>query len=223
MKFRYQELLGRITEVQKISPFGQNVTLIAVSKTQPVSAVRELYDLGHRDFGENYVQEILEKKTLLESQGINDIRWHFIGHLQSNKVGKIVSWINSIHSVDRLSLLEELNRKCSAMSRTPLNIFLEVNLDSEPSKSGFSEKNLIATLPLMSNFGSLKIVGLMTIPNPNLDGEVSFKRLRELSCRLFTGNDSKMLSMGMSQDFEKAILQGATHIRVGTSLFGPRH
>ena len=197
--------------------------MIAVSKTQPAQKIRALYELGHRDFGENYVQELVEKAEELRAS-CPELRWHFIGHLQSNKVKSLLPWVASVQSVHSLSLAEELSKRWTLLkgSHGKLPIFLEINVDGEPSKSGLSSSEAGKVAAQISGLPGLDLRGLMCIPSPEgAKSGSSFRALRELakSCGNATRGD---LSMGMSSDFELALREGATHIRVGTLLFGAR-
>lgn len=201
---------------------GRPTTLLAVSKGQPISKIKELYSLGHRVFAENYVQELLEKAKELEGS-CPEIQWHFIGHLQRNKVKALVAKIHSIHSVDSGSLAQELSKRWLALGRAEkLTVFLEVNIDGESSKSGVSVEEARDASEEIAALPGLELLGLMCVPS-KIDGSggLAFGRLRELevNCRPFTQGK---LSMGMSSDFELALHEGATHIRVGTLLFGER-
>lgn len=196
------------------------VTLIAVSKVQPVSAIERLYQLGQRDFGENYVQELLEKAQELEARGLLGIRWHFLGHLQNNKVKALLPVVHAIHSVDSLRIAEEISKRATQA----VCCFLEVNLDGERSKSGFGPGEVIEVAQKVGSLPQIDLRGLMTIPAPRTGAEsqaVPFRTLRELErrCRPATRGE---LSMGMSEDFEVAIAEGSTLVRVGTRLFGQR-
>lgn len=219
---RYRQLMRRISE---LSRGVRKVTLIAVSKTQPVEAIEALYSLGHRDFGENYAQELIDKASQLQST-CPGLRWHFIGHLQTNKVKAVLPFVHAIHSLDSERLAGEVDKRWrqhhSGDERLPC--FLEVNIDGESSKAGVppdSAPPLAGTIA--ESYGALKLEGLMAIPAAADAATVqkSFAALRELEhkCRPHTTGG---LSMGMSGDFELAIPEGATHIRVGTALFGPR-
>lgn len=192
-----------------------SAVLIAVSKIQPASAVKELWDLGHRDFGENYVQELLEKASELERMGCTGIRWHFIGHLQTNKVKAVLGLHPIIHAVDSEKLAREIHKRAGAQ----VPVFLEVNLDGESTKSGVSPQDAPPLSKIVSELPALQLQGLMCIPAPGNAG--AFKQLRELEsvCRPHTHG---ALSMGMTQDFEAALAEGATHVRVGTAIFGER-
>lgn len=224
----YQEIVGRISRTVKERKLSasSDVTLVAVSKTQSVNVIEELYQLGHRDFGENYVQELKEKALELSSRGCTDIRWHFIGHLQTNKVKTLIPFVHCIHTVDSEKIVLEIVKRWSQSGRKgPLPIFLEVNLDQEPTKSGL-EPSQVQELArkikqLETEGGCLDLLGLMCVPSPHLDPRPRFIQLRELEkqCRPFSRG---MLSMGMSHDFEIAIEEGATHVRVGSAIFGER-
>lgn len=197
-------------------------TLLAVSKTRPASDLRRLYQLGQRRFGENYLQEALEKIALLTDC---DIEWHFIGPIQSNKTRDIAAHFNWVHSVDRLKIAHRLSEQ-RPQNLSPLNICLQVNVSDETSKSGCRLAELpqlaheVATLP------NIHLRGLMAIPAPCSDIEQQrrpFRALREALEQLNgAGLTLDTLSMGMSGDLEAAIAEGATLVRVGTALFGPR-
>jgi PLP dependent protein len=199
------------------------VVLIGASKNQAVARMQAVYDAGLRRFGENRVQETEEKQPALPA----DIEWHLLGPLQSNKVRRAVQLFDVVHSIDRLKILRALEREAVAAGRS-LEAFLEVNLAGEESKHGFAPAALPAAADELARCSALRFGGLMAIPPPGERPEDSrpwFQRLRELRdvlrARLgerFSGS----LSMGMSDDFEVAIEEGATHVRVGTALFGPR-
>lgn len=213
LKDRYQKVLQRIQSIPGPSP-----TLIAVSKFQPLSAVRELYQLGHRDFGENYVQELQEKARTLQ-QECPDIRWHFIGHLQTNKVKALLPWVTAIHSVDSFKLAGELSKRWERDSL--LQIFLQVNVDHQESKGGLDHQDVPVLAQRVAALPGLQLKGLMCIPDPTRDPREAFAQLKALEqrCRPHTQGG---LSMGMSADFEMALKEGATHIRIGSDIFGPR-
>jgi pyridoxal phosphate enzyme (YggS family) len=217
---RYRRIAGALPS---------RVTLVAVSKSQPIEAIEALYRLGQRDFGENYVQELLGKAERLRSMDCDGIRWHFIGHLQTNKVKVLLPWIHAIHSVDSERLAAELDKRWRAFRAdegTPkLPCFLEVNIDREESKSGVLPEDAVAVATSISTRATgLKLEGLMAIPAPHSDvSEMrrAFAKVRELelNCQPHTAG---RLSMGMSGDYELAIAEGATHVRIGTALFGVR-
>lgn len=195
------------------------VGLLAVSKTKPAAALREAAGAGLRDFGENYLQEALDKQPALADL---PLVWHFIGPIQSNKTRAIASHFDWVHSVDRLKIAQRLAEQ-RPPERGPLNICLQVNVSGEASKSGCHPDELPALAAAVSGLPNLRLRGLMAIPEPTDDPasqRAAFARLRTLSEALNLGLDT--LSMGMSQDLEAAIAEGATWVRVGTALFGAR-
>jgi hypothetical protein len=194
--------------------------LIAVSKFQPVDQMLELYRQGQRDFGENYVQELISKAHELQDRGAHGVRFHFIGKLQSNKVKQLLPFVSIIHSVDSLKLLREIDKQARAMGMV-IPVFFQVNIDREPTKGGFDPADLSAIPPALSQCTGVIPRGLMAIPNPELDPESAFRRMQELS-QQHSATLGAELSMGMSADFESAIRFGATHVRIGTALFGAR-
>jgi pyridoxal phosphate enzyme (YggS family) len=202
-----------------------SVTLVAVTKTFPARVVSEAVRAGVRDIGENYVQELLEKREALNDE---TIRWHFIGHLQSNKVKHIAGWITLIHAVDSVSLASELDRRAKQTGRV-IEYLVEVNTTGEASKFGVASENVVEFVTSLKGFAHSRLAGLMTIgpflPDPE-GSRPMFRRLRQLGDEVAamgqTNVTMKHLSMGMTGDFEVAIEEGATIIRVGTALFGPR-
>ena len=202
------------------------VTLLAVTKTHPVRAIRTFYDAGLRDFGASYVQEWREKAPELP----DDIRWHFVGHLQSNKAKYIVDKVVLVHSIDRRSVMKQLNRR----SERSVDVLLQVNIAGQESKSGVLPEDLPDLLEMTLDYPNLRIRGLMTLPPHVEDAEENrprFRRMRELfdESRDWLARSERdesifeHLSMGMTNDFEVAIEEGATIVRLGTALFGPRH
>ncbi|MCE5975654.1 YggS family pyridoxal phosphate-dependent enzyme [Pseudomonas sp. JR33AA] len=196
-----------------------SVQLLAVSKTKPASAIREVHAAGVRDFGENYLQEALTKQ-----QALSDLPliWHFIGPIQSNKTKSIAEHFDWVHSVDRLKIAQRLSEQRPA-GLAPLNICLQVNVSGEDSKSGCAPADLPALAKAVAALPNLHLRGLMAIPEPTEDRvaqEAAFASLRKLQEGLGLGLDT--LSMGMSHDLEAAIAQGATWVRIGTALFGAR-
>ena len=202
----------------------EEVTLIAVSKTKPVPMLEEAYEGGARDFGENKVQEIVAKKPQLPE----DIRWHMIGHLQRNKVHQVVGKAVLIHSVDSLRLAEQIETE-AAKKDTDVDILLEVNVAREESKYGFFLEEVKDAIMTIKDFPHVHIKGLMTIApfveNPEENREV-FKKLYEFAVDIGKKNIDNVtmdvLSMGMTNDYVIAVEEGATHIRVGTAIFGHR-
>lgn len=200
------------------------VTLIAVSKTKPVSAIQEAYDAGVRDFGENKVQELMDKQPQLPA----DIRWHMIGHLQRNKVKYIIGKVALIHSVDSLRLAEEISRE-SRNKGVETDILIEVNVSGEESKYGISPMEASALIEKIAILPCIHVKGLMTIapytefPEKN---RPYFDELAQLSVDITEKNidnvSMNVLSMGMTGDYSIALEEGATYIRVGTGIFGER-
>lgn len=201
------------------------VTLIAVSKTKPVEMLREVYDAGARDFGENKVQEICEKYDQLPS----DIKWHMIGHLQRNKVKQVIDKAALIHSVDSYRLAQEISVQAQKKGLT-IPILVEVNIAGEESKFGISAEDTIQLVEEISVLPNLKIQGLMTIAPYVVDAEENrlyFRQIKQLSVDIKNKNidnvSMDILSMGMTGDYEVAIEEGATMVRVGTGIFGARN
>ena len=195
-------------------------TLIAVSKFQPFSSLLEAYRAGQRDFGENYAQELIEKARAFQAEGIHDSKFHFIGHLQSNKVKALLPYVDSIHSVDSLKLLKEIHAQAVKLQLKP-KIYFQINIDEEESKSGFLVHELEALVNELPNYPSVNLMGLMCIPDPNASSESSFKKIKALSER-YSKIMGQGLSMGMSHDYEAAIRLGSTAVRIGTAIFGAR-
>ncbi len=202
----------------------RSVDLIAVTKTVAPEAVQRAYDLGLRDFGENKVQELLEKRKALPKE----IRWHMIGRLQTNKVKDIVGAAALIHSLDRIELYEKICAEAVKQKITIVECLMQVNLSGEATKAGFSENKINDFLNRVTANSPVKIKGLMTMaPLTENKNEIRnvFRAARLLFEKLkrdYTGFDWKHLSMGMSGDFEIAVEEGATMVRIGTALFGVR-
>jgi len=200
----------------------KEITIVAVSKSQPPEAVRAAVDFGQLIFGENRVQEAKAKIPLCPERA----RWHMIGHLQSNKARDAVALFSMIQSVDSLSLAQELEKWADKQAKT-LPILLEVNIAGESSKFGYKPEAVTLELPQINELRHLEVHGLMTIAPYTTDPDKvrpAFRKLRELKsqCEQVLGAPLQHLSMGMSSDFEVAIEEGATMVRVGTALFGPR-
>jgi len=202
----------------------EDVRLIAVSKTKPVELLREAYDAGIRDFGENKVQELMEKIPALPS----DIRWHMIGHLQRNKVKYIIDKVHLIHSVDSLRLAEEISREAVKRGLT-VDILIEVNIAEEESKFGAGAQEACELVRQIAALPGIRIRGLMTIAPFTQNAEenrVFFKKLRQLAVDIAEKNIDNVsmdaLSMGMTGDYSVAVEEGATYVRVGTGIFGER-
>lgn len=201
--------------------------LVAVSKTQPVEKLKEAYDAGQRIFGENKVQELVAKQSELPS----DIEWHMIGHLQTNKVKQLVPFVSLIHSVDSFKVLEEINKQAKKINRI-VNCLLQVYIAKEETKFGFDEAELMDLLQSgkIASLDSIKVCGLMgmaTFTDNRDQVRAEFKSLKTLFNRLAQLNlppnmEMKEISMGMSQDYDIAVEEGSTLVRIGTSIFGSR-
>lgn len=206
----------------------QDVVLVAVSKTKPVEAIRELYNLGHRDFGENYVQELADKQAQLPS----DIHWHFIGHLQSNKVKYIAPFVHLIHGVDSLKLLKEINKQALKAGRV-LDVLLQVHIAQEETKFGFDSAELealfssgAAGLQELKNIRITGFMGMASFTDNHEQVRKEFATLKGLFDRykgLATATvNLSILSMGMSGDYTIAIEEGSNMVRIGSLIFGER-
>ena len=226
IKDNLQSVQNNITSaVERSGRNPKDVTLIAVSKTKPVSMIQEVYDLGVRDFGENKVQELVEKYDKLPG----DIRWHLIGHLQTNKVKYIIDKAYLIHSVDSIKLAREISKEAVKHDLTA-NILIEVNVAGEESKFGVSPDKLIETVKEIAALPSIYIKGLMTVAPYVVDSEQNreiFAQMMKFTVDIMQKNIDNVsmdcLSMGMSGDYMVAIEEGATYVRVGTSIFGERN
>ena len=201
------------------------ITLVAVSKTKPVSMLQEAYDAGARVFGENKVQEIMDKYDQLPS----DIQWHMIGHLQRNKVKYIIDKVAMIHSVDSLRLAQTIEQE-AAKKELVMPILLEVNVAEEDTKFGLKVEEVLPLLEQISSFSHIQVKGLMTIApfveNPEENREV-FRTLKKLSVDISAKNINNVtmsvLSIGMTGDYQVAVQEGSTMVRVGTGIFGERN
>lgn len=203
----------------------EEVTLIAVSKTKPVEMLQEVYNEGIRDFGENYVQELADKIEIMPK----DIRWHMIGHLQRNKVKYIVGKVACIHSVDSLRLAEVINERSIKLG-VVTEIMAEVNIAGEESKFGFTRDEVFDFAEKVSTMEGVKLVGLMTSApyvNDPEENRQYFREMKSLSVDINEKNINNIniteLSMGMTNDYIVAVEEGATHVRVGTAIFGARN
>jgi len=192
-------------------------TLVAVSKTKPIEDIRALYELGQRDFGENYVQELVKKQALLPS----DIRWHFIGHLQSNKVKFIASFVHLIHGVDSASLLKEIDRQAAKNNRV-IDCLLQVHIAKEETKFGFDEQELakLHELPELKHVNSTGMMGMASFSDDKELVRSEFAYLRSL---FENYKGLSILSMGMSGDYLLALEEGSNMVRIGSLLFGDRN
>lgn len=211
----YQKLLTELAQ--------KEATLVAVSKTKPVEDILELYALGQRDFGENYVQELVEKQPQLPA----DIRWHFIGHLQRNKVKYIVPFCYLIHGVDSLSLLKEINKQGQKIGKK-IHCLLQVHIAQEETKFGMNEAELQEALAASTAMPNIIIDGLMGMASFTENTKLvaaEFEHLQQIYRRAksqLTDAEFQILSMGMSGDYRIALEHGSNLVRVGSLLFGPR-
>jgi len=210
---------------EKANRNRNDVTLIAVSKTKPIEMLQEAYEYGCRDFGENKVQELVQKHEVMPK----DIRWHMIGHLQTNKVKYIVDKVALIHSVDSLKLAEEINKEAKKHG-IKVSILIEVNVAEEESKFGTTTQSAVELVTAISKLSNIQVEGLMTIA-PYVENEeenrLYFVKLRQLSVDIKSKNidnvNMNVLSMGMTGDYGVAVEEGATLVRVGTGIFGERN
>jgi pyridoxal phosphate enzyme (YggS family) len=205
---------------QRAGRESKTVQLLAVSKTHPSEALREMYATGQHKFGENYLQEALEK---IEALADLEIEWHFIGHVQRNKTKLLAEKFAWVHGVDRLIIAERLSTQ-RLDSQRPLNICLQVNIDGQDSKDGCQPEEVAELVQRISQLPHLRLRGIMVIPAPNnvaalLDAQKLFKVVKALHAH---PEDWDTLSMGMSGDLEEAIAAGSTMVRIGTALFGAR-
>ncbi|KAJ4725138.1 Pyridoxal phosphate homeostasis protein [Melia azedarach] len=206
---------------------AEGIRVVAVSKTKPVSLVRQVYDAGHRYFGENYVQEIIDKAPQLPE----DIKWHFVGHLQSNKVKTLLGGVPNLdmfEGVDNEKIANHLDKAISNLGRNPLKVLVQVNTSGEASKSGIDPSGCVGLAQhVKMRCPNLEFSGLMTIGMPDYTSTPENFRIL-LNCRaevckaLGMAEDQCELSMGMSGDFEQAIEMGSTNVRIGSTIFGPR-
>ena len=204
----------------------KDIILIAASKGQSSNAIRTAYDCGQRHFGENYLQEALKKQE--ELSDLSDICWHFIGPIQSNKTGKISNNFDWVHTIDRTKIAERLNISRED-SKPPLNVCIQVNISEEGTKSGVSVYECTKIANIISTFSSLRLRGLMTMPKNSATKE-EYKEICQTMSKILLKTKSETsqltkldtLSMGMSSDFELAIKDGATMVRICSAIFGPR-
>ena len=224
---RFADVRGRVAAATRRSERSPDaVALIAISKTHPAEMLRDGLRAGITDFGENRVQEAEEK--ILEL-GRTAARWHLVGHLQTNKAGRAVKLFDCIHSLDSVDLAQRLDRLCVAAGRAELEVLVQIDLGGEQTKTGIDPSALPELLAALKGCERLRLIGLMTLPpyfeNPDC-ARPYFKTLRglrdELQAQGHFGERTGDLSMGMSHDFEIAIEEGATMVRVGTAIFGER-
>lgn len=224
---RFADVRARVAAAAKrCGRSPAEVTLIAISKTHPASVIKALIELGATDLGENRVQEAEGK---IPQVGRTSARWHLVGHLQANKARRALTLFDVIHSLDSIELARRLDRLCVELGRQSLPLLIQVDLGHEETKSGIDEKQLPQLLETVRQLERLDLIGLMTLPPFFDDPEQArpyFRRLRQLRDELARdgafGNRSGELSMGMTHDFEVAIQEGATMVRIGTAIFGER-
>jgi PLP dependent protein len=206
---------------QIIQELGNGVVLVAVSKTKPSADIVELYNLGHRDFGENYVQELVEKAEELPK----DIRWHFIGHLQTNKVKFIIPLVQLIHGVDSLKLLKEINKQAEKAGRV-IDCLLQIHIAQEETKFGLDNNELGVVLGSLEALKYVRVVGLMGMASFTEDMDMVRKEFCSLKSIFDVVKKNhpaiQVLSMGMSSDYKIAIEEGSNMVRIGSLLFGER-
>ena len=205
---KYKELINKL---------NGKATLIAVSKTKPIVDIQTLYDLGQRDFGENYVQELVDKEAILPK----DIRWHFIGHLQSNKVKFIAPFVHLIHGVDSMSLLKEINKE-GVKNKKKIDCLLQMYIASEETKFGLNAEELTEVMTKFDQFKNIEFKGLMGMAS--FSDDLNLVRNEFSSLRLLYSKHSQfsILSMGMSSDYKIAMEEGSNMVRIGSLLFGER-
>lgn len=200
----------------------RNATIIAVSKKKSAELIKEAFESGVENFGENYLQEAIEKISFLKHLKIN---WHFIGKIQSNKCKEIAKNFEWVHTVDRFKIAKLLNDNCP-LNKT-INVLIQINIDKEESKSGINDEKILSLAEGISSLPNLKLKGVMVIPKNESDKkltEISFEKTVKASMRLRDKfPHANEVSMGMSNDFELAIKKGSTMIRIGTGIFGERH
>jgi pyridoxal phosphate enzyme (YggS family) len=212
------DVQGRILEAtSRASRKSEEVTLIAVTKTYPVSDVEILHELGVSNFGENRNAEGQEKSALVSAH------WHYQGQIQSNKIAAISSWAQTVHSLDDLSHVAKFDRAVGEIPDKRLNIFIQISLDGDSTRAGVRGDELIAMGQAISSAKNLDLIGLMVVPPVQAEPEKAFSEVAELAQRFRQEfPKAQSLSAGMSGDFEIAIAHGATHIRVGSQILGPR-
>ena len=200
----------------------KKTSIIAVSKKKSAELVEQAYLLGIKNFGENYLQEALQKIVSLNHL---DINWHFIGRIQSNKCKEIARNFQWVHTIDRFKIAKRLNDDCP--TNKIINVLIQINIDNEESKSGINESQLLDLAEKISVLPNLKLKGIMVIPKNNFEIDLieeSFKKTFEISLKLRNKfSEAKEISMGMSNDFELAIKNGSTMVRIGTGIFGERN
>lgn len=220
---RYQAIADRVAGAARDSNRNrEDITLVVVTKNHPHQLVLDLIELGSRDFGENRDQEASPKAKAIAAETAVDFNWHFIGQLQTNKVKSVLEYADFLHSLDRSSLLDELQKR-TAEREKPLKVFVQVNMTDDPERGGVNPQDLMGFAERVLISPGLELVGLMGVGGLEVAPELEFERLAELSQKLQElAPSANRLSMGMSGDFEVAIAYGATHLRIGTAITGKR-
>lgn len=220
---RYQAIVEAIASAAASAGRDpKEVTLVVVTKNHPHQLVLDLLELGARDFGENRDQEANPKAKQIATESSESFSWHFIGQLQTNKVKSVLEYANFLHSLDRPSLLDELQKR-TLEREVPLKVFVQVNMTDDPERGGVNPEDLVPFAERVLSSPGLELVGLMGVGGLEVAPELEFERLAQLSVelqKLAPGADR--LSMGMSGDFETAVAYGATHLRIGTAITGKR-
>ncbi|MBM2815714.1 MAG: alanine racemase domain protein [Ignavibacteria bacterium] len=228
LKKRFAEVFARVNEAARSAnrnPY--DIKIVSVSKTKPTTVIKLAIKAGIKIFGENYAQELRQKYDELNDSEIAQPEWHFIGHLQTNKVKLIVPFVLMFHSVDSFHLAEEISKQAEKYNRT-IDILLQVNTSGEYSKSGCAPDEIFQLIKDVLKFQNIIIKGLMTIGTFSVDKDIArrefqlLRNLRDEARSRFPEVELKELSMGMTGDFEVAIQEGATYVRVGTAIFGDR-
>jgi pyridoxal phosphate enzyme (YggS family) len=220
---RYNQIVEQVAAAAATSgKSASDITLVVVTKNHPPQLVFELIALGARDFGENRDQEAAPKAQEVLASSSEEMRWHFVGQLQTNKVRSVLDYADAIHSLDRESLLVELQKRTAGRAKA-LGVFIQVNLTQDPARGGVPVDDLDAFATKVLESKGLLLEGLMGVGGLDKDPKIEFDRLARLSSKLQSiAPDAKSLSMGMSSDFEAAIGFGATHLRIGTAITGKR-
>lgn len=227
IKSNFVNIIKQIDEFKTKKSFSRDITIVAVSKTHPIEAIINGMKAGIENFGENYAQEMKQKFEEIQQMANNQPKWHFIGHLQTNKVKYIAPFVHLIHSVDRIDLAKEIQKQAEKNSRK-IPVLIQVNTSGETSKFGCMPTEVINIIKQAKSFDRLEISGLMTIGSFSTDVNLirkEFRLLRQIfedAKARFPDLPLKHLSMGMSHDFLIAIDEGATIVRIGTALFGKR-
>lgn len=228
IKAHFQNIVNKINEVKRTHSIQRDVTIVAVSKTHPTEAIINGINAGIEHFGESYAQEMRQKFYELDKLNILSPKWHFIGHLQTNKVKYIAPFVYMIHSVDSVELANEIQKQAKKNSRK-IDVLVQVNTSGEKSKFGCNPNETISLIEKIKNYENIQICGLMTIGSFSMAENIIRKEFR-LLCQIFEQSKDtfpelplRHLSMGMSHDYLIAIKEGATIIRIGTAIFGERH